>query len=143
MKKEMRHHLKIKRYLFDVKQKKIAKKWYIGLALLFVFAFAVMAHTVMAQQTTATSGKNTTSAVICNKGCVLSWLNMTADGTNAVTVNVYDGTSTSGTLIDSTYIPTNIYSVKKNYQNTTMKNGMYITVSGTNGAYYVGYIAGY
>lgn len=114
----------------------------IAYVLLIIYMF--IGSVVLAQQpTSATTGKKESSQIVCSKGCVLSWINVTSDGTNAVTVNVYDGTSTSGKLIDSTYLPAYVYSVKKDYHATAMLNGLYITVSGTNGAYYVGYISGY
>jgi len=106
--------------------------------LLCVIALCLLA-TVCFSQPNGMTGRSADNMQVCTGSCGLWWVSVDADGTNAATVVIYDGTDTTGTVKDRIYVPAGYYCVKKNYYGVTAKRGWYVTVSGTNGLVSAGY----
>ena len=123
--------LHVTRYTLHVKSLSMLNAYCLLLTLL-------LAGSALAQ-TAATTGRASASAVVCTTGCRLMWVNVEADGTNAVTATIYAGQDATGKQIDKIYLPAGYYGVKKDYWSTNMPGGIYISLSGTNGFFSVGY----
>jgi hypothetical protein len=100
--------------------------------LLLVAVAAVAAPTGM-------TGRSSSNMQVCTGSCALWWVKVEADGTNAVTVALYDGTSAAGRQVDVIYVPASYYLIKLDYHGVTARNGWYVTISGTNGVVSAGY----
>lgn len=87
-----------------------------------------------------TSKRRTASALIYTGACVILGIKITTDRTTDVTVNIYDNTSATGDIWDD--FPINgadgiggiIYP-----KPMPIENGIYVSLSGANGAYTVYY----
>lgn len=69
----------------------------------------------------------------------LGWISVRTDGTNAVTVKVYDGVDATGTLVDEMYVQGSSYWAGRDYFNMFLSQGLFVTISGTNGYIFAGY----
>ena len=87
------------------------------------------------------AGEQTSSQLIATGPCVLASVIVHTDGTNNVTVIVYDNTAASGKIVRR-------FAVKgtENYGGNALRfpvrmaNGIYVAMSGTGGSYIVDFI---
>jgi|Deesub1362B_J571_1020462.scaffolds.fasta_scaffold08539_4 hypothetical protein len=99
------------------------------LALLLVVPFHAQA-----MQYSFGSGKKTADSLIYSKACKLLGIMITTDGTNDVTVKIYDNTSATGTVLPDIYVPASARTVYVEWVYPRwMNNGIYVdvTTSGT------------
>lgn len=87
------------------------------------------------------TGQLTASSLVnTGKGILTSVLVIT-DGTNPVTVTIYDNTSGSGKMLAKFYVPGATGYGGRNWTVPVQyENGLYCTLSGTNGSAIVEYI---
>ena len=97
-------------------------------------------------ESSKSSGLQTASKVVCDKKCFLTGLQIYTNVTNAVTVTVYDSAtaSTIGKVlfkgIDNAVATSPGWTSRVWTFPVECQNGLYVTVSGTNGEYCVEYI---
>ena len=97
-------------------------------------------------ETSKSSGLQTAAMVVCDNPCFLTGLQIYTNATNAVTVTVYDSAtaSTIGKVlfkgIDNAVATSNGWSSRTWAFPVECKEGLYATISGTNGEYVVEYM---
>lgn len=103
-----------------------------------VIAILLLAATAFAFTSSVGSGKITASAVVVDRPCYITAVQIKDDGTNALTVNVYDSaaeTTSATLLIGSYYIAAGINTTKGWIWQLPRKceRGIYISISGGTG----------
>ena len=98
--------------------------------LILVLFTAVAAY---ALEPTYTSGENTSDGAGIAHPCYLVKVKGKTDGTNNLTLQVYDNTAASGTVVAEFTIVGADYKGGETFENLDMKTGVYIdmTTSGT------------
>ena len=87
-----------------------------------------------ATQAMTSSGQAVTGA------CWITGLAVVTNGTNDATITVYDGTSTSGAMIGTYYVPGALYGDRAVWTfPRRVNNGIYVNVSGTGASAVVEY----
>ena len=87
------------------------------------------------------SGRKDASALIYTGATLLTGVKVVTNGTDNVTVVVYDNTEGSGKVVDEWTVTGSENYGGTNYGKSPViiDNGIYVTVSGTGGKYYVFY----
>jgi len=91
---------------------------------------------------TSTGSQNADGQAVALE-CAVTSIELKSDGTNAATLSVYDGTSTSGVLIASLSIPASTAAPQFVTFNIPVccTKGVYADVGGTGATYIIQYIA--
>lgn len=108
----------------------------VAITLILTIAWGASAEWAM------TSGQQTADAAVSSSGCYLSAIQIETDGSNNVTVLLYDNASAaSGTVVaDITVVAGDYYGGRVWIHPIRCYNGIYADVTGTNGTYFVEYI---
>jgi hypothetical protein len=108
--------------------------------LAVIICLIIMSSMAFAFTSSITTGKMTSSRVAITGPGYLMAINIITDGTNNVTVTLYDGTDSSGTQIWNQTVTGEKY-VGGWLWNFPLKfeTGIYMTISGTNGYAYIEY----